>query len=415
MKSQKNTAQMFVASNLANVASDTIDSLETKEVGIECILDSAGTLDPQDLFTTSNKASTGSIFKIIAKRADGELEISDAIAFDAIKSVSKYEYAGGNTQQVDYIGYNAVTDSGELDVMSDNAYQVFIKLKGNTMYTFAMDYKINGSYVSGSSDTQYGIASGIVNSFYTSLKYTRPDYNPLKFDVVSGDDGTALGTGVDTLTFTKGSNKFTATDIDDDTTNSAMAVGDMIRLGTTVASPVYKITAIDTANNIGTLDRVVQEDSTGVDTAYELIPVASQAAANFGVKISGQDTAFKVGYMDAELTHFTTSISDFGDSPLARRAVAPVEDPGRPNAIAQLEAELEGSKGTQYRNDPKYEYPDVNQTQVIGADGYDIVHIQFNKEYAGKFGDTSGIPNEIYVAIDETNDAAADFISAIGK
>lgn len=510
MKNQENTAQMFVVDGLAHDDNDKVADLTNNELGIQCLYDYNGTIAPPELFTDTDTAATGDIFQFIVKRADGTTEVSQEIKWDNIVSVTTYEYVGGNTQQVDYVGYDAENDTGSIDVINSNAYFVGVGLYGNTMHNFSMGHKMNLIYKSGSSASQYNIAAGLVKNGYNSMKYERTNYKPFKFEVVCDNAGAVLGTSVGTLTFVNGSNKFTADDIDDATGGgSALAVGDLIRvpdrhtmeieittgtggtlvttvagveastvfdtdINTTVAKhvtdhaadyaavgitmtastdtltfvkdngtpisdsvgtvtssddfagtatwatsktdPVSKITALDTANNVGTLDREYRGESfSAEDLSFVRIAAASIAAADFGLKISGVNTGSVTGYIDTELTRFYTNIADCGDTDLSRSAVAGSEDPGRVAAVAQLEAELAGSKGVEYRNDPRYELPRNSFAQSLGVNGYDIVHIKYTKDHSGAFGDKLDIPNEVYIAFDEDDNVTSNFTTAIGK
>ena len=71
MKSQKNTAQIFVVDDLANTDGDKTSDLLNNELGIQCLYDSSGTIATPELFTTSDTAASGDIFNFMVKRADG--------------------------------------------------------------------------------------------------------------------------------------------------------------------------------------------------------------------------------------------------------------------------------------------------------------------------------------------------------
>ena len=130
-----------------------------------------------------------------------------------------------------------------------------------------------GVYRSDATATGTEIAKGLAENLYNNVK-NEGEYR-VKVERVSNGTLLALGTGVDSIVFTNGSKYFTCTDIDDATANAALAVGDVIVIGTATTSPRYVITAIDTATNIGTIDvPFAGATATVLDTAYRKIAAA---------------------------------------------------------------------------------------------------------------------------------------------
>ena len=514
MKSQKNTSQLFITSTFATTDGDTVALLTDNELGIQSLSSNDGTLFTNN---SGDKAVTGSLFNLMVKRADGITEVSEEIAVDNITSVTSHTWMyASNVEQVDYIGYDPVNSAGSIDPDDDSVYFMNVELIGTTMSSFADSHRFPVAFETGTSPTQYDIATGLVKVACANLTQFRSGYVPYKFEVVSDEAGAVLGTSVDTLTFAKGSKYFSADDIDDASgTGAVLAVGDLIRvpdiknsikvslaggtdgddnitisvggltfteafdtnvtttaaafvtanedaftaIGITITSaigvitftnninydiyttatatgtdmtavidvissttdPVYKITALDTTTNVGTLDREYQgKDFTAEDTSFVRIAKATGEASDCGVKITGITTPSTPGYVDTELTRFLTSISVTTDdgtenaTTLTRNAVAPIEEFGSIARIKQLEAELMGSKGVEYRNSSKYEVPGTTYGSLSDT-GYDIVHIQYNKISRSNLGEKLEIPAEVIIAIDESDNAVADILAAIGQ
>jgi len=406
MKSQKNSAQLFVVADTVN--SGNVDAIADDKLGFECVLDSTGTKTPGEVFTV---IPVHSAFKVIVPRANGISEVSDAVYTDDITEISINDAdAVADVQQVDYLGYNPILGSGNIEALTDNIFTLNIKIIGDTMASFAAQTTIDASFKSGASTTPYAIALGLVEIGTGNLKYTPNDIVPIRFDIVAKHAGVALGTGVGTLRFTKGSKYFSASDIDNATTNAALAVGDFIRLGTTLSDGVYKIVELNATTNIGKLDRVASISKTGTQTSFKRITAATAASTSFGIKIIGLATISSPGYIDTYITRFFTSINGFGTTTVSREAVVAYKSAKTPEVIAQLEAELAGANGVIYRATPQYNGNRVSY--VVNGVTYDTVHISFNKDYKNSFGETLKIPAEIIIAINSTKTAGLKTILA---
>jgi hypothetical protein len=230
----------------------------------------------------------------VAQKINGQLVFSPFFTRGTSTVVTQTYVAP--VEQITYLGYNGT--GGQLDDEDGREYSLDLYLNhtqgvfNNTPMIKSVPAWVAPQAAGTASGTkQYLLASALVDSL--NRQFRRSPSQSVKGEIVCNNAGTALGTGVDTLTFTAGSKYFTATDIDDATVNAALAVGDLIRLGTGVTDPVYKVVAIDTVNNVGTLDLPVATSSTGLDPAYERIPAASIGAAVFGVKFTGVTTSIK--------------------------------------------------------------------------------------------------------------------------
>jgi hypothetical protein len=240
-------------------------------------------------------------------------------------------------QQLDYIGSNGTT--GSLDVITDNLYTIRLYIQESTIQGFMQQKIKEGFYKSASSTTQYAVALGLVNSLVAN--YSREPEEDLAFNRVNDGSRTAVPTGVDDVVFTKGSKYITATDVDDATATAALAVGDLLVVGTATTSPVYRIEAIDAVNDIITLDRAYTgATATIADTALKVILAA--AIGNYGIKIQGVERGFATGLRTTDPITWKTTI-DFGDgaSTTVNETTAAYPGIGTAQQVANLEKELQ--------------------------------------------------------------------------
>ncbi len=317
-------------------------------------------------------------FIIASKLADGTLDTTEIMNLAHVKTVSAKKYAAA-AHKSEAIGYDGTT--GEFDVINDNLYQVNIELLNYGSLSPENRYLRQAHYQSPTTGTtQMGVVDGLALSLLRN--FSREQIQRVKVERLCSDAGTALGTGVDSITFTKGSKFFSCTNIDDATTNAAMAVGDYIRIGTAVTSPVYKITAINTTTNIGTIDVPYQGDTaTAVDTAFELIPIASQAAADFGIKITGVAQPFVVGKLRFEPVDWRPiTLVDCGDTTTTVLTVA-TKGTGDGRRVSELEWFAQGNFGEVYRMGEPNLY-DVDLV-ALKTGTYDVLVLDYYTEEIG--------------------------------
>lgn len=284
---------------------------------------------------------------IVSKLKDGTLDMTEAIPTARITRASVLKYSAPVTQ-VDYIGFNGTT--GAIDEIANNLYQVNMEIQNAGSLSQENVYLKHAHYKSTASVSQEGVAEGLVDSFIRNFSREPLERRP-KFEVVNSNAGAALGTGVDDVTFTKGSKFFTATDIDDATTNDALAVGDWIRIGTAVTDPIYRITAIDTTTNVGTLAVPFQgETATIADTGLEKITAANVAAGDCGVKITGWSELYKLGIDRFDVPSWRLQLVGFTNSAITLAAKAKLGN-GAGKRVKDKEWFARGNFGDIYRLD----------------------------------------------------------------
>jgi hypothetical protein len=201
---------------------------------------------------------------------------------------------------------------------------------------------------SASGTTEMDVVDGLTLSLLRNL--SREPMPRVTVTRLCSAAGTATATGLDNVTFTKGSKFFSATDIDNATTNGALVVGDYLRIGTAVTSPVYRITAINTTTNVGTLDVPYQgATATIADTGLERIAAADQATAAFGIVITGVDQPFVVGKLRFEPVDWRPiTLVDCGTTTTSVLTYA-TKGVGDARRVAELEWFAQGNFGDPYR------------------------------------------------------------------
>jgi len=323
MLSQKATLKTIVANSTDGASESTFSTFKASAaVGEVIAVESDGTA----IASGSNK------IMIVAKNDSGKIVISEPIKVSDIKHVSAKAYVAP-TEQIDYVGFNGTT--GSIEVINSNLYQVNIEMANYGSTGSELRYHKQGHFNSAASATELSIAEGLRDSLIRN--FSREPEKRIKFEMVCNNAGLALGTGVDNVVFTNGSKIISATDIDNATTNAALAVGDLLRVGTAVTDPVYRITAIDSVANTATLDQAFQGDTTTIaDTALERIAAASLAAADYGIKLTGQPKLFKLGKIRYEKMVFVTQLVDCGDTIVTKSQAAKLGI-GEGKAVAEEE------------------------------------------------------------------------------
>ena len=300
----------------------------------------AAVFSPGGVVVNSTTVLTHPTFKIGYVSTNGELVLSDSIDPKTIKNY-KGKIATAATEQVDYIGYNGA--SGTIEVIASNDYLLRLWFTGDTRKSFEEALLKYGVYRSDATATGTEIAKGLAENLYNNVK-NEGEYR-VKVERVSNGTLLALGTGVDSIVFTNGSKYFTCTDIDDATANAALAVGDVIVIGTATTSPRYVITAIDTATNIGTIDvPFAGATATVLDTAYRKIAAAGVDALTWGIKITGIAKTWALGKFPYNKVMWETSLEGFGTTPITK-SVSAYKGIGTAEQIAEAEWFAQGNEG----------------------------------------------------------------------
>lgn len=488
METIKNVTQLFVVKKqtpTADLEGNVISTYTDLKDGEAAVCDYKNTVI--DAASTSGYNR----FKIIA-RVGNDLIQSDMVHKGTVRS---YSVTGQSNEakQVDYVGYNG--SSGSLGTLASTIHTIRLYVDDPTISGFMQQKVKEGFYKSAASTSQAAIAAGLVESLIKN--YSREPEQDLLFERVCSGTKVALGTSVNTVTLTKGSKYFTATDIDDATgAGTALAVGDYLAIptgsqrkvtlagssgtatvsilglsltasfdtdaagtaaafvtshydtlaavGVTVANPsggiltfttrdgsaipsfavanatgdlagtlgtvaasttgVYKISALNTTTNVGTLDIEYQGESIVYDD-LELMQVEAASLGDFGIKISGKEREFLVGKFASRPITFTTVV-DFGDSSSteATKSVAASSGQGTWKKLQTLEKELQADE---YVYRMFVEGAPEDRMQIEKHKLYDVMSIEYDGEIQSGLGTTVKSPKSILVAFEGTTNLSA--------
>ena len=420
MRKEQNIAQLLVASDFYNSAG-TLDDVTDNQLAIVCVKDLSGDLSPGQLFTSGGQVvAEGDQFKLAVKRADGNVQWSDVVTKDGIYSL-KHEAYSAPTEQIDFIGYDPVNDSGDLEVIDDNGYYASVTLLGSTKHDFARMEKLPAIYHSPESgNTGFSVAAGIASIFKANMEYYRVGYKPIKPEVVCDNAGTAL----DSLTAATGDitvkNNLKGIKAASDITGSGdITEGDLLRLGPNGDNTdgVYKVVSIDSGNNEAVLDRPYEQADATLDDANQThIASGDISSAAFGVKIKGNTPDSIPGYVNFEPVRFNTGIFDMGSTNLSKSAQDASRGIGSYQYIQQLESQLKQNEGMIYRATPSLELPRDSYTSVVDANagGFDVVSVDFRKKSANPLGDFTYSLAQVYIALDSDGSNNGNLATALG-
>ncbi len=280
---------------------------------------------------------------------------SPVIELSGVKTYKSKAYTAP-TVQIDYIGYNAVTATGDIDVINDNGYEIMIHDLNSAAYGSTGVDKF-GFYVSDSSATKAEINDAIAINLYQNT--TRVVRKPFIVERVSSDAGAAITGTATTWTVTNGLTTITANG-----TITNVSVGDYVRLGGTSTSfALYKVTAITSgASSSVTIDMPYQGASATLTeaSAVEVITAALYVAGSVGIRLTGQAAVF-VSPQSTEyyVNRWIVVLRNFG-STTTTNAQGGTEGVGSYPEVASLEYFLIGNEGFIERNNIPYINPRAN-------------------------------------------------------
>lgn len=345
-----------------------------------------GIFDDRGVVITNGTAATKIKIAVGRGTTDGPL-VSDVINVKDIKRMQRTVHVA-RANQTTNIGYDGVNAGTELEVIPNNMYYVRLYIQEYLRSNSDGRRIKQGVFKSTSTSTQANIAQGLVKNFIDNfkkepekfIKFSAPCNVALASDFVF--DATFEVTGVngsDTLLVAAASPTYN--------TLTALAVGDFLRIGTaagivgTVAltSDVYKVIELPTTTTIK-LDRPLQTVSgayTIASGSITVIPAALGVAADWGVRMLGQDLSFSVGKFNYEVARWETGLENFGSSTFASTGAS--KGQGEAEEVMQLEWFLKGSQnGEIYRVGEPNIFPGVYEASLaVAGGGYDIINIEY--------------------------------------
>jgi hypothetical protein len=251
-----------------------------------------------DATAYSNLAATAQYFVVQGRGVNTSLMRSPAITKGTTSfTIAKYK---APVQQVTYVGYNGTT--GALPTANNTDFWIKVRKRDNDAANRSQPMSLfAGPVRTDATGTQEELAFLLAKNGIRNFAQ-EPANGYLRFEVVANAASVTDGTAT-TLTIAKGSRVGTL-----NAAATTFAVGDNIRIGTTLTSPVYKITALSTTTI--TFNVAFQGDSV-TTTAIRYFTAANAATAAYGVRLTGVPAPFNVNTMrDYYANRFTTTFSD---------------------------------------------------------------------------------------------------------
>jgi hypothetical protein len=331
---------------------------------------------------------------------------SPIIERTAVKSFGSKLYTAP-TLQVDYIGYNVTTNTGDIEVINDNGYEVLIQDTNSAAYGTIGIGKF-GFYVSGSSATKAEIMDGLAISLYqnTARVVNKPFIVERVASVIAGTDTTGA-TG--TLTFTNGSTLVTATVASG--ANGAI-VGAYLKTDDAAVDTgvLYKITALPTATTF-TIDQPYQ-GATATFTAgnASVYTAALLNAGSLGIKLTGLAPVFTSPQStEPYVNRWSTTVRNGGTTTYTNQ-VGGTEGVGSYPYMASLEYFLIGNEGFIARNNNPYQTPRAN---ILSSGTYNLLTLEWDSVKSGAIFNQQANSKQLLIAFDFTPAAAPTQVTGV--
>ena len=349
--SQNDITLLFVG-GAATKTTGKIEAMNQYEIGI---------FTPAGARVTESTAATVTEFIVVQSRGtDAAPIVSPIIKKADVVKASRKAYTA-TAEEVDYIGYN--TSSGSIDAINDNLYRIRLSMDESLNSNKGRIYIKDGVYQSDATATQVEIANGLVTSLVNNFK--REPEKAIKFERVTSSTVTPATTG--TLDVRYGSPYVTASsDID----NGGAVVGDYL----VMSGVAYKIVALDTTNQIATLDVPFQGTSNTAlaDASVGFITAANAAAGNWGIKLTGRPLKFVVGKIAYRKARWVTSIQDFGATTITN-SVGAAEGNGTTEQAQEFEYFMRGNDSENFHMGEPNIYSRI--ADVVVGTNYDQIFL----------------------------------------
>ena len=291
------------AGNLPAVGTVVTDS-NLEEGAIVAVNVGMERLDSASLATTDR-------YRIVqGKGAGNPLMISPVVTkANATISTSIHKPA---VQQITTVGYNGST--GALPTANDTDFFIKIRKNDNDAANRSQPMSLfAGPVKTDDVGTQLELAEALIANGIVNFS-KEPANGYLTFDLLCDEAG-APNAGAGTVTATQGSKLVTfGTDVD-----AVAVVGDYIRFDESAGGApattdaVYRVVAMDTTNEIMTLDRPFSSASQAVTAEANavIIDATTADAAECGVRLTGVAADFDVNaFRDYYANRFTVTFSD---------------------------------------------------------------------------------------------------------
>lgn len=370
-----------------------------------------GIFTPEGVRLLEATSSEGIDFVVAVSRgADKPPLVSDVIKGSSITVANAVTYSAATEQSL-AIGYNGTsgliadvaTYAGELYKVTILVHQF---LSGTDSEKLKAGY-YQSQLTDGQAEIALGIAASVNKNFDREVSNSDGD-KPVVAEVRCNNAGAPYSASTGILTVVKGSTQVSAaTAIDGD----GQAVGDFWRAGLTTSDDVYKIVALDTTNEVMTLDRPYTGDSgTFAATASEGITAALGAAANWGVVLDGKSLPFSRSKKRYAKCRFDVSLSESFGSTAAANIANASEGEGTYEAVAQLENFLARFMSESYEMGSPFIFDideDLLADSAVAGGGYDVITLKFSDSRVVSFQNEVS-PKELIIVVPNTTPDYAD-------
>jgi hypothetical protein len=305
LDSKNNIKSVFIVPELAEVTSGTITPGSTGATGSVVVANMSNEV------LTAVTVTDYSKIKIIKDRGANLplqqviLNLNDIVAYTGVAGEAA-------TEQVDYIGYNGT--SGSIRVAANNFYTVKLEHVPNS-FAYGKrpaNYKY-GTYQSPlglvqDSVGQGNIATGLVKSLIQNFVPNRSIDWRVKAELTNSGSSIAITGAPTSYKFTRWSKVVTY--IGTDPVN--LVANTYLRVGTTAADPIYKVTSVNTATNTITLDTAYQGETATILAAGATVIIVASIGADWGIKITGIKQKYDVNrWRQYDKVRFNTFLEGF--------------------------------------------------------------------------------------------------------
>lgn len=225
-----------------------------------------------------------------------------------------YQYTGqafeDAQQQVTYLGYDAVANTGSVEVLNNNAYAMTITFQEITVPGVQGSYvPVSVWYQSGASATQVAVVNGLYNNLIRQLAFF--NLPVILAERVSSAASSAITGAPTSYTFSQGSKTVTYVGTDPSNTPAGSWLRVAVDGTPSVNDPVYRIASIDTATNTVVLDYAWQDaDVTLLVADVEVITNVDVLAGDMGIKLTGIEQPFVLDSRPVDKVQFNVGISN---------------------------------------------------------------------------------------------------------
>ena len=257
--------------------------------------------------------SDGDQFLIVQGKGVGNPLMKSPVLTKGKISITSKKFIAAE-QQITTVGYDGSTVGTALPTANDTDFFIKIRKNDNDAANRSQPMSLfAGPVKTDDVGTQLELAEALIANGIVNFS-KEPANGYLTFDLLCDEAG-AANTGAGTVTATQGSKLVTfGTDVD-----AVAVVGDYIRFDESAGGApattdaVYRVVAMDTTNEIMTLDRPFSSASQAATAQGNavIIDAATAAGAECGVRLTGVAADFDVNaFRDYYANRFTVTFSD---------------------------------------------------------------------------------------------------------